>query len=220
MARHAAGRRRRGRRELVPVLNTLVSIFQIEATCGYCLASFVLMNVLLVLVLLRRPERMPEYAWRKALPLPIGAVVAVVLGLQLHFSGVFDPAAGPEDPHLKALATHLRDSGARFYGAYWCPACQEQKSELFAAPPSIGCRTSSAPPKAAADPVRSIASQARLENIEQYPTWIIDGQRQHPHRSGRRRKARPAVELQRSTGTRPCALVPSVNGEFFAESMN
>ena len=151
---------------------TLVSVLQIEATCGYCLASFVLMNVLLVLVLLRRPSRMPEHAWRKALPLPAGAAVAVVLGLQLHFSGVFDPAAGPEDPHLEALATHLRDSGARFYGAYWCPACQEQK-EIFTASverlPYIECT-----PQGRGGPR---AVDCLTQNIEQYPTWIIDGQR-------------------------------------------
>ena len=151
---------------------TLVSVFRIEATCGYCLASFVLMNVLLVLVLLRRPSRMPEHAWRKALPLPIGAAVVVVLGLHLHFSGVFDPAAGPEDPHLKALATHLHDSGARFYGAYWCPACQEQK-KLFTASvdrlPYIECT-----PEGRGGP-RAVDCLTR--NIEQYPTWIIDGQR-------------------------------------------
>ena len=151
---------------------TLVSVLQIEATCGYCVASFVLMNVLLVLVLLRRPSRMPEHAWRKALPLPAGAAVAVVLGLQLHFSGVFDPAAGPEDPHLKALATHLHESGARFYGAYWCPACQEQK-ELFTASldrlPYIECT-----PEGRGGPH---AVDCLTRNIEQYPTWIIDGQR-------------------------------------------
>ena len=151
---------------------TAISVFRIEAICGYCLASFVLMNVLLVLVLLRRPAQMPEHAWRKALPLPIGAAVALVLGLQLHFSGVFDPAAGPEDPRLKALATHLDESGARFYGAYWCPACQERK-KLFTASvdrlPYIECT-----PEGRGGP-RAVDCLTR--NIEQYPTWIIDGQR-------------------------------------------
>ena len=150
---------------------TLVSVFEIEATCGYCLASFVLMNVLLVLVLLRRPSQMPEHAWRKALPFPVGAVVAVVLGLQLHFSGLFDPVAGPEDPHLRALATHLHDSGARFYGAYWCPACQAQKA-LFTASvdrlPYVECT-----PEGRGGP-RAVDCLTR--NIQEYPTWIIDGQ--------------------------------------------
>ena len=151
---------------------TLVSVFEIEATCGYCLASFALMNGLLVLVVLRRPAQMPEHAWRKSLPFPVGAAVVLLLGLHLHFSGIFDPAAGPEDPYLKALATHLQDSGARFYGAYWCPACQEQKA-LFTASvdrlPYVECT-----PEGRGG-TRSVDCLTR--NIQDYPTWIIDGQR-------------------------------------------
>ena len=151
---------------------TVVSVIRIEATCGYCLVSFALMNVLLVLVLLRRPSQMPEHAWPKALPLPVGAALALVLGLHLHFSGLFDPAAGPEDPHLKALATHLHDSGARFYGAYWCPACQEQKA-LFTASadrlPYVECTPGGRGGPRAVDCV--------TRNIQEYPTWIIEGQR-------------------------------------------
>jgi hypothetical protein len=39
--------------------------------------------------------------------------------MHLHFSGVFDPMAGPEDPFLKGLAVHLTQDQAFFYGAYW-----------------------------------------------------------------------------------------------------
>ena len=151
---------------------TLVSFFRIEATCGYCLASFALMNVLLVLVLLRRPARMPEHAWRKALPLPTSAAIALILGLQLHFSGIFDPAAGPEDPYLRSLATHLHDSDARFYGAFWCPACQEQKA-LFTASadrlPYVECTPDGRNKPRAVD--------CLTKNIQEYPTWIIEGRR-------------------------------------------
>ena len=177
---------------------TLVSVFRIEATCGYCLASFALMNALLALVLLRRPSRLPEHAWRKALPLPMGAAIALVLGLHLHFSGIFDPAAGPEDPYLKALATHLHDSGARFYGAYWCPACQEQKA-LFTASvdrlPYVECT-----PQGRGGP-RAVNCLTR--NIEEYPTWIIDGQR-HTGVVSVERLAR-ASGFDRSTRTRETA---------------
>ena len=47
--------------------------------------------------------------------------------------------AGPEDPKIRALAEHLTEEGALFYGASWCPHCQEQKL-LFGAsgkPPSV-----------------------------------------------------------------------------------
>jgi uncharacterized membrane protein len=151
---------------------TAISVVSIEATCSYCLASFGVMNALLVLLLVRRPAHMAEHAWAKALPTPAGVSALIVLGMFLHFSGVFSPAAGPEKPYLKALALHLRDSGARFYGAYWCPACQQQK-ELFEASaerlPYIECT-----PNGRNGP-RSIACTAN--NIQDYPTWTIDGRR-------------------------------------------
>ena len=87
---------------------TLVSFLAIEAACGYCLASFAIINALLVLLLVRRPAHLPEHRWSKALPAPVALAGAVVLGLHLHFSGVFDAVAGPEDSYLKSLAVHLR----------------------------------------------------------------------------------------------------------------
>ena len=151
---------------------TLVSVFEIEATCEYCLASFALMNLLLALVLLRRPSQTPERRWRQDLPLPVGAAIVIALGLHLHFSGLFDPAAGPEDPYLKALATHLQDSGGRFYGAHWCRACQEQKA-LFTASaarlPYIECAPSG--------PNGPRTAACTVQNIQRYPTWIVDGRR-------------------------------------------
>ena len=151
---------------------TLVSIFSIEATCGYCLASFAVMNALLVLLLVRRPAHMPEHRWANSLPTPIGVAALIVLAMSLHFSGIFDPAAGPEKPYLKALAIHLRDSGARFYGAYWCPSCQRQK-ELFEASaerlPYVECTPNGR------NGARSFACTAN--DVQDYPTWIINGRR-------------------------------------------
>jgi uncharacterized membrane protein len=151
---------------------TAVSVFAIEAICVYCLASFGIMNALLVLLLVRRPARMREHAWANALPLPVGAAAVIVFGLFMHFSGLFSPAAGPEKPYLKALAIHLHDSGIRFYGAYWCPACQEQKA-LFEASahrlPYVECTPEGR---------RGVRNLACVKNdIKDYPTWIIDGRR-------------------------------------------
>lgn len=151
---------------------TIVSVLEIEATCSYCLASFAIMNALLVLLVLRRPAHLPQHAWSKALPTPLALTAALVLGLQLHFSGVFDPSAGPEDPYLRELAVHLDESGARFFGAYWCPACMDQK-ELFSASaprlPYVECT-----PSGRNGPL-SIACQEN--QVRDYPTWSIAGQR-------------------------------------------
>jgi uncharacterized membrane protein len=151
---------------------TTVSVLVIEATCAYCLASFAIANALLVLLLVRRPAQMPENAWGKSLPVPVGAAVVIVFGLFMHFSGLFDPAAGPEKPYLKALAVHLRESGARFYGAYWCPTCQKQKA-LFEASvdrlPYVECTP---------DGRNGVHNFDCVANdIKDYPTWIIGGRR-------------------------------------------
>jgi uncharacterized membrane protein len=151
---------------------TAVSIVYIEATCIYCLASVGIINLLLVLLILRRPAHLDAHQWSKVLPSPVAITIAVVLGLHLHFSGLFDPAAGPEDPYLKGLAIHLSERGAIFYGAYWCPHCQEQKA-LFEASvdrlPYVECTP---------DGRRgSVSRECRDANISDYPTWVINKRR-------------------------------------------
>ena len=151
---------------------TLVSVFEIRAVCEYCLASFALMNLLFLLVVLRRPSGTPERERRRPLLYPVVAALVLVLGLHLHFSGLFDPAAGPEDPYLKALATHLQDSGARFYGAYWCRACQEQKA-LFTASAKRLPYTECAP----SGPNGPLTAACTVQDIRRYPTWLVEGRR-------------------------------------------
>jgi len=80
-------------------------------------------------------------------------------------------ATGPASPYQEALARHLRDSGARFYGASWCPACREQKrlfgtaaSEL----PYVECDAASAGART------DLCVQA---NVRNFPTWTIRGGR-------------------------------------------
>jgi uncharacterized membrane protein len=151
---------------------TAVSIFAIEATCVYCLISFGIMNALLVLLLVRRPAHMREHAWAKSLPVPIGAAILIVSLLFMHFSGLFDPAAGPEKPYLQALATHLRDSDARFYGAYWCPVCREQKKMFEASAhrlPYVECT-----PDGRNGGLNFVCV---ANEVKDYPTWIIGGRR-------------------------------------------
>ena len=146
---------------------TVISIVEIEATCAYCLVSFGTITTIMILTLLQRP---PEWATS----LKEATVVAVLLigGLHLHYSGVFDEAAGPEDPQLQALAIHLTETGAKFYGAYWCPRCQEQKA-LFKASakrlPYVECSSGGRG--------SALTAPCVANDIRSYPTWIIDDQR-------------------------------------------
>ncbi|UCD35657.1 MAG: vitamin K epoxide reductase family protein [Nitrospiraceae bacterium] len=96
-----------------------VSLFVIDAACVYCLASFSIMTAIFCVVLFQRPAGLPDFSFAKWAGQT--AVVALVLvgGMHLHYSGVFDPAAGPEDPYLKGLAEHLAREKALMYGAFW-----------------------------------------------------------------------------------------------------
>ncbi|MCY4131419.1 MAG: vitamin K epoxide reductase family protein [Nitrospira sp.] len=146
---------------------TVISIVEIEATCTYCLASFGTITAIMILTLVQRPSD-----WATSLKEASVVAVLIVGGLHLHYSGVFDEAAGPEDPQLQALAVHLTETGAKFYGAYWCPRCQEQKA-LFKASakrlPYVECSSGGRG--------SPLTAPCAANNIRSYPTWIIDDKR-------------------------------------------
>ena len=69
------------------------------------------------------------------------------------------------------FAQCISDSGAKFYGAWWCSHCKDQK-ELFKNSkqlPYIECTTPDG---------KSVLSVCLDENIEGFPTWVFaDGSR-------------------------------------------
>lgn len=156
----------------ISIYLTAISLLEIQATCAYCLASFALLTAILALLCWTKPRRIPGLEWKSWLPMAALSATVAVTALHLHYSGVFDPAAGPEKPYLAALATHLEESGAKFYGAYWCPHCQEQKA-LFEASadrlPFVECK-----PGGPSGPETVTCAS---KNIDNYPTWIIGDHR-------------------------------------------
>ncbi len=109
-------------------------------------------------------------------------IVAVVLVLIVGALATFIISPESAKPAVKAtdvpagmyteLATCIKDSGATFYGAYWCPHCKEQK-ELFGDAvsllPYVECAT---PGSNTPSPVCTSAG------VEGYPTWIFkDGKK-------------------------------------------
>lgn len=149
---------------------TAVSVFELGATCLWCLTSLALVATCFGVAVVRRPD--PASGDRAFLAGSAAAAAVVVAGLHLHYQGVFSPTAGPEDPRLRALAVHLSESGARFYGASWCPHCNQQK-ELFGASadrlPYVECS-----PGGRGTPQ---APACRDAGIRAYPTWTLDGER-------------------------------------------
>ncbi|MFA6301250.1 MAG: thioredoxin domain-containing protein [Candidatus Paceibacterota bacterium] len=101
----------------------------------------------------------------------IAVIILLILGTVasvLVQSGGMPVGPGKYD----ALATCLKDKGAVFYGAFWCPHCQATKKEFGSAAkllPYVECSTSDA------------AGQLQIcadKKIDSYPTWeFADGSR-------------------------------------------
>src|SRR5687767_6111588 len=110
----------------VSVYLTAISLFVIQATCPYCLASLAILAAIVALLVWQRPVDHPRFAWSRW-TLQAGAV-AILTVAAIHAQAASRTPRGPEDPYLRGLAERLDDSGAIFYGASWCPHCQEQKA--------------------------------------------------------------------------------------------
>lgn len=100
----------------------------------------------------------------------VGLIVVVIVGLIYMRNH-----ATREEPQVvtayDSFAQCLTDKGAKFYGAYWCPHCQEQKKMLKNSKklPYIECST--------ADGKGQLQMCTDL-GITGYPTWIFaDGSR-------------------------------------------
>lgn len=150
----------------VSVYLTAVSVFLIQATCPYCLASLGVFTAIVGLLVWQRPPAMPRFAWSRWLPMT--AVPALIVVAALHAQASNRAALGPEDPYQRGLAEQLTESGALFYGASWCPHCQQQKAMFGASQerlPYIEC--SPGGPRAPSAPSCTRAG------IQTFPTWIF-----------------------------------------------
>jgi uncharacterized membrane protein/glutaredoxin len=149
---------------------TTVSLTVLGSTCPYCLTSLGLMTATLVLVASQRPAAMASLPWSRLVARRGALAAVVILLLHLSYSSPVAESQGPEDPATQALAEHLSQQGVLFYGAYWCPHCQEQK-RLFGPSahrlPYIECGPGG--------PSAPSAPSCRAAGISTYPTWVIHG---------------------------------------------
>lgn len=156
---------------LYSVYLTTISLTVLDAACPYCLTSLTLMTAIFALVTWQRPAHITQ-PWGRTLATSVPVGLAAILVLHLHYTGVLGQPPAPEDPMARALAEHLTKTGAKMYGAYWCPHCQQQKAIFGRSAnrlPYIECSPSGQNgPQAAA---------CRDAHITTYPTWFIKGQR-------------------------------------------
>jgi uncharacterized membrane protein len=151
---------------------TTVALTVLHAACPYCLTSFGLMLASFALVTWQRPGNLAGFSWpswvSKTAPVPL----AFILILHLSYTGVIGGLTEPDDPIAKPLADHLTKTGAKFYGASWCPHCQQQKKMFGSAAgrlPYVECS-----PQGQNKPQAQVCKD---EKIDSYPTWVVNGER-------------------------------------------
>jgi hypothetical protein len=96
------------------------------------------------------------------------AIIGYIIVIALAIGGIIYVSKAPAGPGpLDQFATCLKDSGAKFYGAFWCPHCQAQK-KMFGTSvnllPYIECSTPDG---------QSQNAVCNAEKIESYPTWKL-----------------------------------------------
>jgi uncharacterized membrane protein/glutaredoxin len=164
------------------MFSQFVSQFGANGICYFCLASAVFALSLFVLTLLGRE-------WEDSGQLFFtGVIVALVtiVGTLGIYSGIGGSAVagdsnapGQVGPPIErdsgaseiALAKHLKATGAKMYGAYWCSHCHDQK-ELFGRQarqemPYVECTADGQNPQVA------LCTEKKITG---YPTWEINGQ--------------------------------------------
>jgi uncharacterized membrane protein len=130
----------------------------LHAVCPYCLIAEAAAFALAYLVL--RPTSGAERIRVAGL--------ALVTAVALSAIYAWTPRPASTD-YAAGLARHLSQDGDVFYGAYWCPHCQEQKA-LFGSAASLLPYVECDPRGARAQPDR-----CRARGIRVYPTWEIRG---------------------------------------------
>lgn len=98
----------------------------------------------------------------------------VILILLLAIGLIGFLASLPDKPgEYDVLAQQITESEVHFYGAFWCPHCQEQKAQFGKSArllPYIECSTPDG---------KGQLQVCKDLNITTYPTWIFaDGRRQ------------------------------------------
>ncbi len=89
----------------------------------------------------------------------LGAIFLIVVGFVIY--SMSDKAVS----NLQPFAVCLKEKGATFYGAFWCPHCQAQKKLFGSAANDLNYIECSTPDGNAQTEI------CKDKKIESYPTW-------------------------------------------------
>lgn len=150
--------------------------FEIKAVCIYCVASACFSLSFFVLSIIGRDwDDVGQLFFTGTLVAIATGVGALGLYAQVNAPVTEQPGAGPPIVSTSPagaipLADHLRTTGAKMYGAYWCPHCHEQKEafgkEAFALVNYVECDPNGLNPQ---------PELCREAGITGYPSWEIEG---------------------------------------------
>lgn len=151
----------------ISVYLTLAGWIVLDAFCLWCLLSLLTITAIFVLVCLRAPPSAPGMPWSHWAASTGLVALALVGAVHAASSGLLAPR---ENAQLTALAQHLERTGAKYYGAFWCPACREQ-SRLFAGSashlPYVECSPDGRN--------GAVALECLKPEVQSFPTWQIRG---------------------------------------------
>lgn len=167
--------------------------FQIKVFCLYCFGSALFSLSLFVLTLFGHSwEELGQVFFTGIVVgmVTLIATLAIYAGNGVVSTAEVPPGPIPKDfakaepkpgvgwqirttsgPSELALADHLKQVGAKMYGAWWCPHCEEQKlllgKEAFSRINYVECADTQNPQQQT-----DVCHQAKIEG---YPTWEING---------------------------------------------
>ncbi|MBM0742391.1 vitamin K epoxide reductase family protein [Phormidium sp. CLA17] len=170
------------------MVTQFVSKFGAGGICYYCIASAVFALSMFVLTLIGRDwEDVGQLVMTGIITLMVTLIATLLIYANLSpvDGRGSDGNAGPAIVNTSStaeieLAKHLKQIGAKMYGAYWCPHCNDQK-ELFgkeaaAIYPYVECASDAVNSKAAL--CQEVAPKIEKQTGQSFgfPTWEIKGQ--------------------------------------------
>ncbi|PSB48856.1 hypothetical protein C7B80_03835 [Cyanosarcina cf. burmensis CCALA 770] len=159
--------------------------FEIKAVCIYCVGSAILSASLFTLAIVGRDwQDIGQLLFTGFIVVTIMLVGTLGVYINAKNPAIADSSHSTEQPSPEgypittksgeaeiALARHLKQIGAVFYGGFWCPHCHDQK-QLF------GQEAVKDVPYVECDPKGNNPQTARCQaaGVQGFPTWVINGQ--------------------------------------------
>ena len=171
------------------MVSQFVSKYGAGGICYYCIASAIFALSMFVVILIGHDwEDIGQLVMTGIITLMVTLITTLLIYANLPSTAQPSASGGNTGPAVVntsspaeiELAKHLKQIGAKMYGAYWCPHCHDQK-ELFgkeaaAIYPYVECAPDGVNPKAAV--CQEIAPKIEKQTGRSFgfPTWEVNGQ--------------------------------------------